>query len=201
MLSSRDTTAAATRPPRVMQTMASNGPASFSRQASARESRWNWSHDTGKNFSGTACSGPLMATPSQQIEHEIEARHERALGFGDAHQKLAAKQAIAAVVRLAGKVELRRQQPTAGRLDLDMDVARAPRVGPGHHRAQAIATLGIGELVAAQAKTLIVVLALAVRLPEIDQGPCDRPAIACEHKARNLDRLPAHTGLPQVAAF
>src|SRR5262245_48767243 len=57
-LSSRATIAAGTRPPRVMQTMASNGPASCSRQASARESRWNWSHDTGKIFSGRGdCSG------------------------------------------------------------------------------------------------------------------------------------------------
>jgi hypothetical protein len=51
-LSSRATIAAGTSPPRVMATMASNGPASCSRQASARESRWNWSHDTGKILSG-----------------------------------------------------------------------------------------------------------------------------------------------------
>ena len=35
-----------------MATTASNGPAACSRQASARESRWNWSHETGKIFSG-----------------------------------------------------------------------------------------------------------------------------------------------------
>jgi hypothetical protein len=35
-----------------MATMASNGPASCNRQASARESRWNWSQETGKIFSG-----------------------------------------------------------------------------------------------------------------------------------------------------
>src|ERR1700680_3915369 len=52
MPSSRATMAAGTRPPRVMLTIASNGPAPLSRQASARESRWNWSHDTGKIFSG-----------------------------------------------------------------------------------------------------------------------------------------------------
>ena len=50
--SSRATIAAGTSPPRVMQTSASNGPASCSRQASARKSRWNWSQDTGKIFSG-----------------------------------------------------------------------------------------------------------------------------------------------------
>ena len=53
MPSSRATIAAGTKPPRVMQTIASNGPAPLSRQASARESRWNWSHETGKIFAGS----------------------------------------------------------------------------------------------------------------------------------------------------
>src|SRR5205823_9116645 len=36
-----------------MQTIESNGPAPLKRQASARESRWNWSQDTGKIFVGS----------------------------------------------------------------------------------------------------------------------------------------------------
>src|SRR5215213_244640 len=47
---------AGTSPPRVMQTIASNGPAPARRQASARASRWNWSQETGKAF----CVGALM---------------------------------------------------------------------------------------------------------------------------------------------
>src|SRR5215475_7556867 len=42
--------AAGTNPPRVMQTMASNGPLSARRQANARASRWNWSQETGKDL-------------------------------------------------------------------------------------------------------------------------------------------------------
>ena len=42
--------AAATSPPRVMQTIASNGPLSASRHASAFASRWNWSQETGKDL-------------------------------------------------------------------------------------------------------------------------------------------------------
>src|ERR1700757_5058480 len=45
--SSRATIAAGTRPPRVIAITAWNGPTSLSRQVSARQSRWNWSHDTG----------------------------------------------------------------------------------------------------------------------------------------------------------
>src|ERR1700730_3187775 len=46
--SSRATIAAGTSPPRVIAITAWNGPTSFSRQVSARQSRWNWSHETGK---------------------------------------------------------------------------------------------------------------------------------------------------------
>src|ERR1700678_2204521 len=49
--SSRATIAAGTRPPRVMATMALNGPDEASRQANARASLWNWSHETGKALS------------------------------------------------------------------------------------------------------------------------------------------------------
>src|ERR1700731_4113270 len=67
MPSSRATTAADTRPPRVTHTIASNGPVPLSRQASARESRWNWSHDTGKIFAGSRdgfASSSAMGSPS-----------------------------------------------------------------------------------------------------------------------------------------
>jgi hypothetical protein len=49
--SSRATIAAGTSPPRVTATTALNGPCPDKRQASARASRWNWSHDTGKALS------------------------------------------------------------------------------------------------------------------------------------------------------
>src|SRR5208337_3967736 len=49
------------RPPWVMATSASNGPEAASRQASARASRWNWSHDTGKAFSLREVMGGSLA--------------------------------------------------------------------------------------------------------------------------------------------
>ncbi len=59
MPSSRATIAAGTSPPRVMHTIASNGPASVSRQASARASRWNWSHETGNGLRDCSGSGAM----------------------------------------------------------------------------------------------------------------------------------------------
>src|SRR6185437_1488437 len=66
MPSSRATIAAGTRPPRVMQTIASNGPKPLNRQASARESRWNWSQETGKIFAGC-----LAASPASTVFSEV----------------------------------------------------------------------------------------------------------------------------------
>src|SRR6266487_2359324 len=78
MPSSRATIAAGTSPPRVIVTIASNGPAPLSRHASARESRWNWSHDTGKIFVGSigrsgsgSCIGLFIVgarDPSQRVD-------------------------------------------------------------------------------------------------------------------------------------
>src|SRR5262245_28131965 len=78
--SSRATIAAGTRPPRVMHTIAANGPAPLSRQASARESRWNWSHDTGNALDGAAAS--FMATSCRCRHRRLPARAANAGATG-----------------------------------------------------------------------------------------------------------------------
>src|SRR5499426_4519692 len=140
----------------------------------------------------------LSCAALPHAEYEIEASRQAAAGLGDFHQELAAEQAVAAVLRLAGKVELRRQHAAAGRLHLHVIVARAAFIGAGHHREEAVAPLGVGELMAAQAETGIVVVAGVVGMPEIDQRACDRPAAAREHEADKLDRLSLDAGLAQV---
>src|SRR5262245_8313192 len=119
MPSSRATMAAGTRPPRVTHTIAWNGPAPASRQASARASRWHWSQEPGKAFCGcgwgwgcgSGCAMALLggSKPAEvlaQIEHEIELRREAVPSLRHAHQQLAPKQAVAAVGRLVGEIEL-----------------------------------------------------------------------------------------------
>src|SRR3954454_18821975 len=107
MPSSRATMPAGTRPPRVMPTIAANGPDALRRQASARESRWNWSHETGNIFAGAtssliATSGGNESGPTAlprrllaHIQHEIEApvATVTVAGFRHLHQKLAPEQA------------------------------------------------------------------------------------------------------------
>src|SRR5262249_25262385 len=124
MPSSRATIAAGTSPPRVMQTTASNGPASASRHASARASRWNWSQETGNCFSG-CCTGGQVAGAGESaggalclahIDDEVEARRHAGFWAGDLHQQLAVEEVVAGIEGLAREVELRRQQPLARRL-------------------------------------------------------------------------------------
>src|SRR5215471_10063739 len=132
MPSSRATIAAGTRPPRVTQTIAWNGPAPASRHTSARASRWNWSHETGKAFCG-CCSGCAMTfgpPPLPHVEHEIEPRGKAVAGIGHAHHQLAAKEAVAAVRRLVREIELRGEQRPLRRLHLEMVVAGSAGIDP-----------------------------------------------------------------------
>src|SRR3954447_16780052 len=85
--SSRATIAAGTSPPRVMQTIASKGPAPASRQASARASRWNCSQETGKAFWGAALAagagerasgkGALAGEALEDLVDGVERRRHR----------------------------------------------------------------------------------------------------------------------------
>src|SRR5271169_6240204 len=72
--SSRATIAAGTRPPRVMATIALNGPDEASRQANARASRWNWSHETGKALSRGEFTGCSFAKDSPFLTSAMTAR-------------------------------------------------------------------------------------------------------------------------------
>ena len=82
-----------------------------------------------------------------------------------------------------------------------MDVARAAGINAGHDAAQSITAFRIGELMAAQAETGIVVAAFVVGLPEIQQGAGERFAGASEHEANQLDRLPCHALFEQLGSL
>src|SRR6266851_2817842 len=95
-LSSRATIAAGTKPPRVMHTTAWNGPASASRQASARASRWNASQETGKAFSGSGGGEPRRIARAHDdigvgaalvVEERIAADHGFGMCLGDVGER------------------------------------------------------------------------------------------------------------------
>jgi hypothetical protein len=64
-----------------------------------------------------------------------------------------------------GKIELRGERRPAGRLNLDVEVARTRSIEAGHEGVKLIPSVGASEHVAAQAKARIVVLASIVSVP------------------------------------
>jgi hypothetical protein len=63
----------------VMATMALNGPDEASRQANARASRWNWSHETGKALSRGAFTSGSFAKYSPFLSSAMKARDPSSL--------------------------------------------------------------------------------------------------------------------------
>lgn len=68
-----------------------------------------------------------------------------------------------------------------------------------HDSMEIKSALIVGENVAAQAETGVVVIAFTIRMPEVDQCAGYRAARACEHVARKIDRLPLDAALSQIA--
>src|SRR5881394_3815030 len=118
---------------------------------------------------GTRPAVETARSPDDEVEGALAAP-------AHAHDELRVEDAVALVLRLAGEVELRREDAAAGRLHLDVDVARAAGVHRRHDRLQPPAPVGIGELVAAVAEGAVVVVTLLVRVPEVEQRALERLA-------------------------
>src|SRR5262249_52023123 len=97
-----------------------------------------------------------------QIQHEIEPGGEAVPRLGHAHQQLTPKQAVAAVHRLVGEVELGREHRPFWRLHLDVIVPGAAGIDRRQDGAKAVTPLPVAEQVAAVAEAGVVVLALLV---------------------------------------
>src|SRR3954468_20163859 len=105
----------------------------------------------------------------RSAQDEPEARAAPVADAADVHEQRAVENVVGAVARLAGEVELRREDLPVRALHLDVDVARAAGIEAGHDRPQREAPARIGELVPAQAEAVVVVLAVRVGLPEVEQ--------------------------------
>jgi tripartite ATP-independent transporter DctM subunit len=85
------------------------------------------------------------------------------------HHQLGPVEEIALVAFLTRKIQLGREDAATRRLHLDVEVARAARVQRRHDRLQPVAALRVGVLVPAVAEAAVVVLALLVRVPELQK--------------------------------
>src|SRR5262249_60780433 len=88
-----------------------------------------------------------------EVEDEIEPAKQAVVGLVEAHDQLAAEQAVAAVERLVGEIKLGREHRLAGRLHLHVDVPGAAVVAAPPDRAQGEAAGLIGEQMPAPNET------------------------------------------------
>src|SRR3954470_1274625 len=121
---------------------------------------------------------PATIRPRRALcDDESEPRAPPVARAGDVHQQRAREDPVRAVARLAGEVQLCREDLAVGTLHLDVDVARPAGIQAGNDRPQRVAAARVGELVPAQAVALVVVPAGGVGLPEVEQRAADRPAL------------------------
>src|SRR6266700_2047022 len=97
------------------------------------------------------------------VDDEVEARRHARTRASDPHQQLAMEEVIAGVGGLARKVELRGQEPLAGRLHLDVIMPGAAGIRPRLDGAEAIAAPLVGEHMTAIAEAAIVIGDAVVR--------------------------------------
>src|SRR5205814_1004198 len=109
------------------------------------------------------------SSPTSDLDDEVEPSLAGAFA-GHAHLQVRAVEAVAAVAGLVAEIKLRREDALSRRLHLDVDMPRAPGVFRRNDGLQAIVPLSVGELMAAIAKAAVVVFAVLVRVPEIEQG-------------------------------
>src|SRR3954451_5740186 len=121
----------------------------FGRLRVIRASGPSWRTSTGP-AAAVVSSALMRATIRLSPKHEADLRPPAASGAADVHEQRAVEDRVGAIARLAGEVELRRQDLAVRALDLDVDVAGPAGIEAGHDRAQRVAGAGVGELVAAQ---------------------------------------------------
>src|SRR3954454_8844690 len=102
-------------------------------------------------------SSALMAPTIRRgsAQHEPEPRAAPVADAADGHQERAVEDVVGPVARLAGEVELRREDLAVRALDLHVDVPRAAGIEPRHDRPQRVAAAAVGELMAAEAIALV----------------------------------------------
>ncbi len=101
---------------------------------------------------------PPARSPSREVSASKPRRGRHRSGRAasprrrNPHHQLPAEEIVAAISFLIRKIELRRQHGFAGRLDLDVVVAGAARIEPRQNGAKSVASVRVGEDMAAQAE-------------------------------------------------
>jgi len=127
----------------------------------------------------------LQAPKLRHFQNEIEGCQMNGVGFPDFQKQIWTKQRIGSILGLIRKIELGAKTWPMCRLQADMVMPGSPRVQTRHDRFQGVAAIGIGELMSPAAKRFQIILAVRIRMPEIEKSSADRPALTIENKTRH----------------
>src|SRR3954465_7498723 len=144
---------------------------------------------------------PATIRPRRALcDDESEPRAPPVAHAGDVHQQRAREDPVRAVARLAGEVQLCREDLAVGTLHLDVDVARPAGIQAGNDRPQRVAAARGGERGPPRAVALVVVPAGGVGLPEVEQRAADRPALRVDDVAGDEQRSSADAAGHEIRA-
>lgn len=92
------------------------------------------------------------------------------------------KQPVSRVLRLFGKIKLGGEDAAAGTLDLEMEMAGTAGIEGRHDGVKPPPPLRVGELMTSQPEPHAVVVAVFVRMPDLDEAAGEWPAAIVEHE-------------------
>lgn len=127
-------------------------------------------------------------------QNKIEPRDITVRCLLNIHQQRRIKQKVPLVPGFTGEVKLRGQNPVIPVSHLDVIVRRAAAIFGGADGFEKVPTFGIGFLITAQPETAIVIFAVAIGMPKIDDCATNRLAIAVQDKPDQSDWIAIRIG-------
>ncbi len=134
-------------------------------------------------------------------DYKIELPLESITRILNVQEQSRIKDTIRVVLRDAREEKLSGDQLYVWSLYFDMDVLRTPRVESRNDSCQLVTPVCVGELMAAQGVPTVVVIAIRIRLPEIQQGMTHRLAIGGVHVASDNDLRTSYASVNQRGAL
>jgi len=131
------------------------------------------------------------------VENEGEHRHPTPVHRPHLQHEVGMEDGIPLVGGLAREIELGREDGLAGRLHVHMDVPRAPMIDGRDDGLQPEAPGIVAELMAAQPVAVVVVVAVGIGLPEVQERAANRRAVERPHRPLEHEPGPRHSRLDQ----
>jgi len=122
----------------------------------------------------------LQAHPSS--DHKIKPPEPSITGLLDIEEQCLVKQSVSSVSGLGGKIELGGEDAPTRALYPKMKMTGSAGIKRRHDGVEPPSTLCVAELVSAQAETNAIVVAIFVRMPNLDESTAEGPAASVEYE-------------------